>query len=289
MTRPSPFRKDNYSAIETFDNLIRYKHEEVGKSPDRPYCTHPDNITLQALVCCGDTLYIPRGFVHEGVASKDASMHITVALQTSDWDYVHLISRAVERCLQEHFPARACPYFGGGDATGDALDAPLHEETEGKFRSFCQEALGRLSLGHAASCFKERIQALREERDKEAMDNMPLDCPAPLYLHSRIVWNCDVLMEWQMQQESTVSGSEVAVPDEDDERMIICKFTRHSTGQVALLSASPQLVSVLTHASSLRQPFTISSIEASSDMFRICVAKLMIRNGYCLLVENSSS
>ena len=102
--------------MNTCDTSLRYKHEEVGKSPDRPYRTHPDRVTLESLVACGDTLYIPRGFVHEGIASDDASMHITVALQTSDWDYVHVISHAVERYLQGHFPARACPFVGSGKA-----------------------------------------------------------------------------------------------------------------------------------------------------------------------------
>jgi hypothetical protein len=269
--------------------LSRYKHEEVGKCPDRPYRTHPDSVSLQSLVSCGDTLYIPRGFVHEGIASEEASMHITVALQTSDWDYVHLISRAVERCLQEHFPARACHVVGAGStAVGDILDAPLRDDIDGKFQTLCQEALNRLSLAHAASTFKERILALREERDDEATSNVSVGCTAPLYLHTRIVWNSDVQMEWQMQQERSVLVSE-QVPDEDDEGMVICKFIRRSSGQSALLSASLQLARTLSCACSLSQPFTIGSIDASSDMFRVCVAKLMMRNGYCILADTSSS
>jgi hypothetical protein len=40
---------------------LPYKDEEVGKCAERPYTPHPQRITLQSLVSCGDTLYIPRG------------------------------------------------------------------------------------------------------------------------------------------------------------------------------------------------------------------------------------
>ncbi len=262
---------------------LPYKHEEVGKTPDRPHLTRQDSATLQALVTCGDTLYIPRGFVHEGIASEVASMHITVALQTSDWDFVHLITRAVECCLQEHFPARECPFVGKKECfSGDALDSVLPEEIELKFRSFCQEALGRVSLARATALFNERILLLREERDEEAMYNVSCSSSVLLDLNTRIFWNSDVHLDWQRQQEHVGMGAESA-PSADDEVVILCKFTRLSSGQNALLSASLELSRVLHHAFSLSQPFTIGSINASTDMFRICAAKLMLNNGYCML------
>jgi hypothetical protein len=269
--------------VNTCDTSLRYKHEEVGKSPDRPYRTHPDRVTLESLVACGDTLYIPRGFVHEGIASDDASMHITIALQTSDWDYVHVIAHAVERYLQGHFPARACPFVGSGKVSADVLDtSPLDEETDRKFGSICQQALGHLSLTHAASSFKERILALRAQRDDEAGTNVSLGCNAPMHLHTRMVWNCDVQMELQ---EHMMCGSEPE-HNEDIDGVIICKFLRISSGQHALLSVSPQVARILSRAFSLSQPFTISSIDASSDMLRLCVAKIMMRNGYCRLADD---
>ena len=267
---------------------LPYKHEEVGKAPDRPYHARADEATLQALVSCGDTLYIPRGFVHEGVASDVASMHITVALQTSDWDYVHLISRAVERCLQEHVPARACPFVGAHTlSTGDALDSSLPGDTEVQFRSFCEDVLGRVSLERATALFKERMSALREERDEEAECHASFSSDVPLlHLQTHIVWNSDVRLDWQRQHEHEGLGAEAA-PHADEEAALICKFTRLSSGQTALLSASPQLCRVLSRAFSLPQPFTIASIDASTDMFRVCSAQLMLRNGYCVLAGDA--
>jgi hypothetical protein len=264
---------------------LPYKHEEVGKTPERPHHTRREDALLQALVSCGDTLYIPRGFVHEGTASEVASMHITVALQTSDWDYVSLITRAVECCLQQHFPARQCPFVGGDRmSSGDALDSALPEETELKFRSLCQEALGRVSLARATALFNERMSALRQERDVEATDNVSYSSHVLLDLNTRIVWNSDVHIDWQQQQQQQeLETGAGAAPSAEDEVVILCKFTRRSSGQNALLSASPQLSRVLSRAFSLSQPFTIGSIDASTDMFRICAAKLMLNNGYCLL------
>ena len=92
-------------------------------------------------------------------------------------------------------------------------------------------------------------------------------------------------MEWQRQHECATSGGDAAL-DANDDGTLLCKFTRQSSGQHALLSASPQLARVLTRAFSLSQPFTIGSIDASSDMFRVCAAKLMLRNGYCVLASS---
>jgi hypothetical protein len=76
---------------------------------------------------------------------------------------------------------------------------------------------------------------------------------------------------------------------EDIEGVIICRFLRISSGQHALLSVSFQVARILSRAFSLSQPFTISSIDASSDMLRLCVAKIMLRNGYCILADDLSS
>jgi hypothetical protein len=259
---------------------LPYKHEEVGKLPERPYVPDAHRMCMQSLVCCGDTLYIPRGFVHEGAASSQPSMHITVALQTSDWDYAQLVSRAVLRCLEDHLPARACPFVTGRAATsGDVLDVPLHHEAERNFTAFCQEALSRVSLSRATSLFSERITALRQQRDEEARFNVgeSLSFPAPLQLHTRIVWNCDVSMDRHQLRERDAAA--------DDDGIILCKFTRHSTGQNALLSAGASLFRIISRAFAVSEPFAISSIDASSDLLRICAAKIMLRNGYCILAQ----
>ena len=90
----------------------------------------------------------------------------------------------------------------------------------------------------------------------------------------------------QLCYEHPDAGAEAA-PHADEEPTLICKFTRLSSGQTALLSASPQLCHVLSRAFSLPQPFTIGSIDASTDMFRVCSAQLMLKNGYCVLAGDA--
>jgi hypothetical protein len=194
----------------------------------------------------------------------------------------------VERCLQEHVPARACPFVGAHTlSTGDALDSSLPGDTEVQFRSFCEDVLGRVSLERATALFKERMSALREERDEEAECHASFSSDVPLlHLQTHIVWNSDVRLDWQRQHEHEGLGAEAA-PHADEEAALICKFTRLSSGQTALLSASPQLCRVLSRAFSLPQPFTIASIDASTDMFRVCSAQLMLRNGYCVLAGDA--
>ena len=99
---------------------------------------------------------------------------------------------------------------------GDALDAELGEETEGKFRSFLEVALTRTTLESANHAFRERIRMLRDERDDEVQVNLLCPCPPPLQLRTMIVWNSDVHMEVQQLQQQVDSGAGGVAEADDD-------------------------------------------------------------------------
>lgn len=80
---------------------LPYRSEEVGKAEGRPA---PSTLepTLRVTVRQGDVLYLPRGFVHEAATSDASSLHLTVALQSSDWDLASAVGRSVTEALRNH-------------------------------------------------------------------------------------------------------------------------------------------------------------------------------------------
>jgi ribosomal protein L16 Arg81 hydroxylase len=66
-----------------------------------------NDIVLKA----GDTLYMPRGVIHEALTSDSYSMHITVGIKVWTWAdaLAKLVNRALEACEQEVEFRRALP------------------------------------------------------------------------------------------------------------------------------------------------------------------------------------
>jgi hypothetical protein len=81
---------------------LPYKHEELGKA--RPVDDKELEVRLKCTVRQGDVLYMPRGAVHEGRTDPTcSSVHLTVALQSSDWDFNTMLVDAAKafarRCV----------------------------------------------------------------------------------------------------------------------------------------------------------------------------------------------
>ena len=55
----------------------------------------------EVILCPGDVLYLPRGYVHEARCDSSPSFHITVALATHDWCLSTILSETVRQTLNE--------------------------------------------------------------------------------------------------------------------------------------------------------------------------------------------
>lgn len=69
--------------------------------PGQPYrrgSEHPSELLAELDLHPGDTIYIPRGYVHHAVAGSSASLHVTVGVQPITWAYALL--GAVESLIQ---------------------------------------------------------------------------------------------------------------------------------------------------------------------------------------------
>ncbi len=66
------------------------------------------DLTLRA----GDTLYLPRGWLHEALTSEEDSLHVTVGINVHTW--IDAIRAAVDELEDDELLRRAVPPEGGG-------------------------------------------------------------------------------------------------------------------------------------------------------------------------------
>ncbi len=68
--------------------------------------------THELTLAAGDTLYLPRGWLHEAETSETDSLHLTVGVSTYTW--VDAFKAALEDCADEPGFRRGVPADGGG-------------------------------------------------------------------------------------------------------------------------------------------------------------------------------
>lgn len=81
----------------------------------------PGDVTEEFDLRAGDTLYIPRGLVHEAISTDETSMHITVGVMS--WTWFDLLMEAVECLAAEDKEVRAAlpRSFARADADPEAF------------------------------------------------------------------------------------------------------------------------------------------------------------------------
>lgn len=134
-----------YRIYESFEALPIARQE-------KPHLVSPDllgdplyDIELRS----GDVLFIPRGFVHEGFASDQGSVHVTAGLNCLTW--ADLLIETVEALSQRQLPLRRAlspEILDSGDPT-----ASDQEEYKAMLRLVLDEA----NLGEAVGGLTDRL------------------------------------------------------------------------------------------------------------------------------------
>ncbi|HEU0304617.1 MAG TPA: cupin domain-containing protein [Gaiellaceae bacterium] len=90
----------------------------------RPELGSPGRPVLDLVLEPGDTLYMPRGWLHEALTSDEDSLHITIGVNLYTW--LDAVRAAVDACADELEFRRSVPADGarGADLLG-ALEARL--------------------------------------------------------------------------------------------------------------------------------------------------------------------
>ena len=73
----------------------------------------PETPLLDVTLRAGDTLYLPRGWLHEALTSDDDSLHLTIGVNVVTW--LDAFRAALERCGDEVEFRRSFPPDGDGD------------------------------------------------------------------------------------------------------------------------------------------------------------------------------
>jgi hypothetical protein len=90
----------------------RYRAEDGG----------PGDVVLDVTLHAGDTLYLPRGWLHEALTSDEDSLHLTVGVNVYPW--IEAVRAAVDRCAADVGFRRSV------DSDGGSLLERLEEELD---------------------------------------------------------------------------------------------------------------------------------------------------------------
>ncbi len=104
-----------------YEPLLELPLKDQRYSPDLGVSGEP---TLDVTLRAGDTLYLPRGWLHEALTSADDSLHVTIGVNAYTW--LDALRDALERCGDDVAFRRAVRTDGdGGAELRDALAARL--------------------------------------------------------------------------------------------------------------------------------------------------------------------
>lgn len=81
----------------------------------------------------GDLIYLPRGYIHEGLTSESESLHITVGIPPVTW--IDVFSEALALCHQDLRFRQAVPV---GFAAQDTMSPSMHSQFEALFTAFAE-------------------------------------------------------------------------------------------------------------------------------------------------------
>jgi ribosomal protein L16 Arg81 hydroxylase len=96
----------------------------------------------------GDLIYMPRGYIHEGLTSESESLHITVGIPTLTW--FDLFSEALSMCRQDVRFRKSLPV---GFAGQDEMSVSLQAQFEELLRVFAESTSPEAVIGRLAERF----------------------------------------------------------------------------------------------------------------------------------------
>lgn len=136
-----------------------FHDEQLGKQEDKPLPAAVFQGPRRRLVLhAGDCLFIPRGTPHEARAGDEASMHVTVTVQTSDATVATALAATISRALRGTPQGRRSLPPGAWPADGRA-----------RLRALVASVQPEITLDAARRAFDQRMSPHNAEQD-DAVD-----------------------------------------------------------------------------------------------------------------------
>ena len=290
-----------------------FKEEEMGKTnrvPDDVLMNDSDR--REFVMEPGDVLYLPRGYLHVAKTLSDASsLHMTLAIATSQWTLGTLITRTIQNAF------RSNPSFA---RYRRSISLPVRESSDEKymtqFKHEISSAFSHFSEGegfcaeNVLRTFNEHIREKQNERMEEVSKHL-IHVEDPLGFDSLVVANddvvishCDVMLlnpkdlpEKRLPRLNTIlhfqKGSSSSSPrrmkqinssiiiDDDDN---ILKLQMILTNDVAVFIRDlfPPIPSDSEEKEEGREIRRISQFPFQDSILQLCVASTFLKNG-CLM------
>jgi ribosomal protein L16 Arg81 hydroxylase len=99
---------------------------------------NPGPVSEEFDLRAGDTLYLPRGLVHEAISTDETSLHVTVGILS--WTWFDFLLEAVERLASSDCQVRAAlpPAFARSDCDRGAFGKAFAELAAPRNGSRCR-------------------------------------------------------------------------------------------------------------------------------------------------------
>jgi hypothetical protein len=255
---------------------LPYRDEEVGK--DKPVDSSLLRNRREFFVQQGDLLYMPRGVVHEASAAEDqSSLHLTIALQSSDWDYASLLRDALSSILRQPEYRRSrdcCPLR----FLLSREPVPVVDDDVTSTLSFLVEELARhksVTADAARAQFCARMERMQQERRNQVNHQM-VPMPLPIMLGSLIVWSCAV----ELEEVEDIHDDEIPT------LRYLVRCSRVGSDKVVqrmsfACSAETFKCVGLLHQSHRVAPLAVADLPLFDDLARIAFAVMMTNNLCC--------
>ena len=286
---------------------LPYKDEEFGKgkikllgqSEDGEEISAEDatrDVLLSTEVEPGDLLYLPRGFVHEAKTVGSMSLHLTIALQSSDWDYAKTVSGQVNDILRSSAmkEARAClphellpiPSYASGGYEAISNDAMRRGASQ--YKAVVQQLIQQLqqSVDDPAvgffplvGDFHARLADIQKERDNFVREHLMMSLNS-LRLTTLLIWNPVIVMVGRERLGADNAGNKPTLP-------YLLAFKRKGTEDLMRLGATEMTAKMIVtlYDHHREAPMEVSDFPfMSSDLAKLCLANLLVKNTCCIRV-----
>lgn len=256
---------------------LPYRDEELGKGiPIDPASLETPQVFR---VRQGDVLYMPRGVVHEAkTADGVGSLHLTVALQTSDWDYGTLCLSAVKRALRtpRMVSSRRCVNLAALHSGNESAIQDAEREWQSMVAALFSDP-HLITIRDSLEPFQQRISTMKASR-QASVERAEVVAPAPVLLSSLIMWNACVKI--------------VGVEMLDDPNMPLLKYLIYFHRQAAggsgrgdmRFAVSEELLQVVQYLERDCRECSVSvrHLPLADELQKICAAVVLINNNCCL-------
>lgn len=266
--------------------VLPYKDEEVGKkaSPLSREALDAMGVAWDGFVEAGDVLYLPRGWVHEAKTQEDsASLHLTLAIQTSDWDPASLLRTELQHALRAIPSSRHCLSREAMAQPKEGISPQLSSSDLAAWRQTVSELAQHLDPHRGLRDFHERLRRMRLERAElfTEEDKVRGVVAPPVTLHTLIAWNGCI----KVAACDQVSNHPVAAVT------ALLRLERQLLGDPPsslTMSASREVVAVVRQLSSCPEaPRSVQELVGPfDDLSRLCLANLLLRNDTCVRIRD---